>query len=114
VALGDEVQGTVRSCASRMSAGGGQSILNGISCHAEVVEESRDMVNDNDEVKDANDDPLGCHSVRSSSNRGLLTPSGRSIISLFRHWYERRGGLKLLSKPKTRISPFRALADKEE
>jgi hypothetical protein len=55
--------------------------VNGKSCHVEVVAESRDMVGDNDEVEDVNDDPLGRHSMRSSSNRGLLAPSGRSIIS---------------------------------
>lgn len=79
--LGDDVWGTVRSRSWRMSAGGGRSILNGKSWPVEAVAESG-MVGDlNDEVEDVNDDPLRCPSVWSSSNWGLLAPSGSLMIS---------------------------------
>lgn len=128
----------------------------------EEVAESSDMVGDNDELEDADDEPLRCPSVWSSSNRGLLAPSGHSMMSpysssltstevssksltaggvsagsgsnkispapsasplssnlmrmleLLALCMTRRGGLELLSRPKTRITPFHALADKEE
>jgi hypothetical protein len=136
-------------------------MLNGKSWPVEAVAESGDMVGDNDEVEDAIDEPLGRPPARSSSNRGLLAPSRRSIISPYSSsstspevssksptaggaeagsgtsklspppsasplssipiripvllaLCTTRGGLKLLSRPKTRITPFRALADKEE
>jgi hypothetical protein len=55
-----------------MSTGGGRSILNGKSWPVEAVAESGEMVGDNEEVEDANEEPLGRPSVWSSFNKGLL------------------------------------------
>ena len=45
-----------------------------------AVAESGNGVGDYDELEDADDDPLGCPSMWSSSNGGLLMLSGRPMI----------------------------------
>jgi hypothetical protein len=68
-------------------------ILNGKSWPVEAVAESGMVADWNDEVEDANDDPLGRPSVWSSSNRGLLAPSGSSMVSPYFIFIYLAGGI---------------------